>query len=419
MEPEFRMKNRKQSVTPESAPAAAPRARARSFFASHYKKVIVVVGMVILGGSALWLFTAGHSNADLEPRPAASATSTPVQTTVDTVAYDKKMLELANNPQVTISASSSASSTATTTVQWVTVKGKDGKKHRVKKVVPVKPAPAPKPSPWPVKGLPYPNVGALLPFNRIVAFYGNFYSKNMGILGEYPADDVVKKLKAVTADWESADLSTPVIPAIHYIATTAQKYPGADKKHILRMPTSQLDKALAIAAQAKAITFFDIQPGKSTVQDEVPLLKDYLKRPDVHLGIDPEFAMKSGKTPGTVVGTLDATDINWVITYLAGIVKENKLPPKILVIHRFTQDAVTHYEQIKPVPEVQVVMDMDGWGSPDHKLTTYRNIIYPEPVQFTGFKVFYKNDLRKPSKRLMTPSEILKLRPIPSYIQYQ
>ena len=376
----------------------------------------LVVIMVLL---SLIFFRRDSAEAETLSSPAsissvqAATTTAQAPVSIDTVAYDQKMLELANIPVFKPATS------ATSTTILVKITGKDGKKHLVKKTVPVKPAPTPKPSPWPVKGLPYPEAGALLPFNRIVAYYGNFYSKNMGILGEYPPDEVLKKLADDVASWKTADPSTPVIPAIHYIATTAQKYPGADKKHILRMPSSQLDKAVALAAQAHAITFFDIQPGKSTVQTEVPLLKEYLKRPDVHLGIDPEFAMKSGKTPGTVVGSLDASDINWVIEYLATIVKENKLPPKILVIHRFTQDSVTHYREIKPLPEVQVVMDMDGWGSPDHKLTTYRNIIYPEPVQFTGFKVFYKNDLRKPSKRLMTPDEILKLHPIPSYIQYQ
>ncbi|MCH5596853.1 hypothetical protein [Niabella ginsengisoli] len=38
---------------------------------------------------------------------------------------------------------------------------------------------------WPVKA-PYPVEGALLPFKRIVAYYGNLYSKGMGILGELP-----------------------------------------------------------------------------------------------------------------------------------------------------------------------------------------------------------------------------------------
>lgn len=35
---------------------------------------------------------------------------------------------------------------------------------------------------WPVKNIPYPLVGAILPYNRIIAFYGNLYSKRMGIL---------------------------------------------------------------------------------------------------------------------------------------------------------------------------------------------------------------------------------------------
>src|SRR4051812_45325851 len=40
-------------------------------------------------------------------------------------------------------------------------------------------------SKWPVKA-PYPLPDAVLPFHRIVAFYGNLYSKRMGILGELP-----------------------------------------------------------------------------------------------------------------------------------------------------------------------------------------------------------------------------------------
>src|SRR6185295_195909 len=36
---------------------------------------------------------------------------------------------------------------------------------------------------WPVKS-EYPLTGAVLPFKRIVSFYGNLYSKQMGILGE-------------------------------------------------------------------------------------------------------------------------------------------------------------------------------------------------------------------------------------------
>jgi hypothetical protein len=139
--------------------------------------------------------------------------------------------------------------------------------------------------------------------------------------------------------------------------------------------------------------------------------------PQVHLALDPEFAMHNGQKPGTVVGTLDASDINYAANYLANIVRENNLPPKILVVHRFTQAMVTNAQNITPLPEVQIVMDMDGFGTPAEKLSTYKNFIQSQPVQFTGFKLFYVNDVA--AGHLMTPDEVLKISPEPSYIQYQ
>lgn len=163
----------------------------------------------------------------------------------------------------------------------------------------------------------------------------------------------------------------------------------------------------------------DIQLGFSKTEIEVPLLEKYLKLPNVHLGIDPEFSMKGDIRPGKVVGTLDAADINFASNYLANIVKENKLTPKILIIHRYTQKMVTNYQLIKTPPEVQFIMHMDGWGGQAKKINTYQQFVYKEPVQFTGFKLFYKNDIFDPGTTLMTPESLLKLSPQPVYIQYQ
>jgi hypothetical protein len=271
---------------------------------------------------------------------------------------------------------------------------------------------------WPVKGV-YPKAGAILPFKRIVAYYGNFYSKNMGVLGQYPEAQVIEKLKAECKKWHAADTSLEVIPAIHYIAVTAQGSPGAAGKYRLRMPFTQIDKAVAMAQKINGLLFLDIQVALSNLQSEIPELEKYLKMPNVHLGIDPEFSMKTGKKPGTVIGTMDAADINYAADYLAKLVKTYNLPPKILVVHRFTRPMVTNYKKIKLQPEVQIVMDMDGWGHQAKKYTTYREFIAKEPVQFTGFKLFYKNDLREPKSRLLTPQEVLRLKPQPIYIQYQ
>ncbi len=324
---------------------------------------------------------------------------------LDTVAYDKKIEELANNP-------------IPPPPKPIIKKVKDPKTGEITTVSTLPSVVTPKPNLWPVKTV-YPNAGAILPFKRIVAYYGNLYSKKMGALGQYPEDEMLARLDVEVKKWETADPTTPVIPALHYVAVTAQGTPSDGGKYISHMPFKEIDKILKMAEKNNAIVFLDVQVGFSDLQTELPLLLKYLKMPQVHLGIDPEFSMKGDKKPGKVVGTFYASDINFAVEYLAKIVKENNLTPKILVVHRYIQKMVTDYETIKPLPEVQIVMDMDGWGDRDKKLTTYRQFIYKEPVQFTGFKIFYNNDTLEKGTVVFTPEELLKLNPRPIYIQYQ
>jgi len=260
---------------------------------------------------------------------------------------------------------------------------------------------------------------ALLPQNRIIGYYGNFHSARMGVLGEYPPDQMLRMLKDEMRKWSLADPDTPTIPAIEYIAVVAQKDPGKDGRYRARMSDSEIQKAIALAEQVNGLVILDVQVGLSDLESELPQLKRYLKMPNVMLAIDPEFSMPAGKKPGKVIGTVDATDVNFAIRYLAQIVRENNLPPKILVVHRFTQRMVTNHDEIHLVPEVQVVMDMDGWGPQTLKKDSYRAYIAAEPVQYTGIKLFYKNDLKNNSAGLLTPEQIMKLDPVPMFILFQ
>lgn len=272
---------------------------------------------------------------------------------------------------------------------------------------------------WPVKA-DYPLAGALLPFHRVVAFYGNLYSKGMGILGALPEQEMLDSLSGEVRRWEKADSLMDVIPALHYIAVTAQPLPGKDNKYRLRMPSQQIDKVLELAKKIDAIVFLDIQLGHSTLQDEIPLLRKYLLLPQVHLGIDPEYAMQGDDVPCERIGTMDGAAINYASGYLAQLVKENNLPPKILVVHRFTKGMVTGSKEVTTCPEVQIVMHMDGFGGKEKKLSSYQLAVVSEPVQFAGFKLFYKNDrIEKKRPYIMRREEILALNPVPVYIQYQ
>jgi len=266
---------------------------------------------------------------------------------------------------------------------------------------------------WPVKG-PAPLPGSLLPEHRIVAFYGNPKSSRMGILGQLPPEEMLPKLEQTATEWAKADPGRPVMPALHLIATVAQGKPGSGAKYRLRHSDQTIEQVLGWAEERGWLVFLDVQIGHSTVPAELPHLVKYLERPYVHLALDPEFAMKLGGIPGRRIGTLDATDVNYAVRLLADIVDRKKVPPKVLVVHRFTQRMLTNHDKIALDPRVQVVVDMDGFGAPYLKEDAYKFFIVPEPVQFTGFKLFYKND-----KPMMSPERVLELWPSPVYIQYQ
>src|SRR6266478_3192802 len=282
---------------------------------------------------------------------------------------------------------------------------------------------------WPVK-TPPPLPGSILPARRIVAFYGNPLSKKMGILGELPPDKMLARFDKAIAEWQKADPSTPVQPALHLIAVVAQGSPGRDGKYRLRMADTLVEKVASWAATRNALVFLDVQVGQSTVQEELPRLIPFLKRPNVMLGLDPEFSMKlmnvvreEGRTrerskPGERIGTMDASDVNYAIGLLSDLVKQNNLPPKVLVVHRFTHNMLTNAKRIKLDPRVQVVINMDGWGQPWLKYDSYRAYVESQPVQLTGFKLFFHNDT-KLADPILTPAEVLLLNPKPHYIQYQ
>jgi hypothetical protein len=293
---------------------------------------------------------------------------------------------------------------------------------------------------WPVAG-PERLAGALLPEHRIVAYYGNPRSTRMGIMGQIPPDSMLPRLEQVAWRWAQADPGRKVMPALHLIAVVAQGSPGAGKKYRLRMGDSLINTVASWAEERGWIVFLDVQTGQSTVEAELAALLPFLQRPYVHLGLDPEFAMKGGGIPGKRIGTMDAREVNHAIEVLADLVTEHKLPPKVLIVHRFTRKMLTNTDSIRLDPRVQVVIQMDGYGSPYLKQDAYRFWISPYPVEYAGFKLFYKNDREKKARLpeyepscdrvtfelvgcgddgLMTPGQVItSLYPVPVYVQYQ
>lgn len=156
------------------------------------------------------------------------------------------------------------------------------------------PAPAPTYGTRPVTVLP----GAIFPANRLVAYYGNPMSTRMGILGELPPEQMLDRLAATARQWERADTLHPVKPALQLIVTVAQGHPGSDAKFRLRHSDSLIARVAGWAERRGWLLILDVQVGRSTVEAELPRLLPWLRKPWVHLALDPEFAMPEGRVPG-------------------------------------------------------------------------------------------------------------------------
>ena len=260
--------------------------------------------------------------------------------------------------------------------------------------------------------------GSILPCNRVIVYYGNPASKRMGALGEFPREEMLARLQRQANAWKEADPSTPVIPGLHLIAVVAQGDPGPSGKYRTQIRDAVVDSIHKMAQSINGILFVDVQVGTDDIRSIMPRFDSILAKPDVHFAVDPEFYMRGGVVPGRKIGTMYAADINWVMDRLTKIVQDNNLPPKLLIIHRFTRGMVPDVQNVRLRPEVQLVMHMDGWGAPWLKYDSYRDYIVRHPAQYTGWKNFYHNDTKK-GDPLTTPRDLLQLWPEPLYIQYQ
>ena len=259
-----------------------------------------------------------------------------------------------------------------------------------------------------------PTQGPILPEYRVVAYYGHPHDPAMGIVGEHDIDELAALLREEAANYAAADPSRPVIPALEIIATVAQPVPGADGTYILDTSRETLDAYIDYAGANGMLVILDLQIGRGTVAAEIEKVRDLLALPNVHLAIDPEFAVAEGETPGQYIGSVTAGDIAYAQQVLAEISATNGIPPKILIVHQFREDMVENREQLTSQPGVQLVIDADGYGSPELKQAMYDAIMPDEPIEFSGVKLFYRQDTP-----LMTPQEILALTPTPDVIIYQ
>jgi hypothetical protein len=256
--------------------------------------------------------------------------------------------------------------------------------------------------------------GGWKPGTLYVALYGHPGSSTLGVLGEQPVDQAVARAKLVAAPY--TQFGRPVVPTFEIITTVASSEAGADGDYSNEFPDSKFQPWIDAALANDMHVILDLQPGRSTFPSQAREIEALLAQRNVSLALDPEWRVGPTQRPGGGrIGTVDGTEVNETIDYLDGVIRRFSLPPKMLVVHQFTESMVTSKSIIRGTANVQVVFQMDGFGTLPLKIGSWDRMVADLPAgALTGWKNFYDEDRPTP-----TPAQSLAVRPTPIYISYQ
>ena len=261
----------------------------------------------------------------------------------------------------------------------------------------------------------------------IVGYYGRPDAKSLGVLGQYSIEDLTPLIQAKADEYDKINGDQSVIPAYHLIYGLATGDPGRKKDYLLPLSETKLMKYINAAQENGFLVIIDTQLGAETPLEAITPVLKYLKYDSVHLAVDPEFEVNGlDIRPGKVIGHITGEQVNQVQAAMLDYMSENNISgKKILMVHSFTQGMVTDKDKIELNDKIDLIMNLDGHGSPALKIKVYNSLYTARSASRVsgGFKLFFQED--KPA--MMTPSQALGLESVggkklaekPTYINYQ
>ncbi|MCX7024204.1 MAG: hypothetical protein NT080_06230 [Spirochaetes bacterium] len=255
----------------------------------------------------------------------------------------------------------------------------------------------------------------ILAGSHIVAFYGKPGSRSMGILGEYPKEKLATLLQGYAKLYDDANGDSGIVPAFYLIYGTC--WPGGE---IGTLKDEVVLDYIEYAASMGWLVFLDHQIGKYTVEESMAKLLPWLKYPNVHLALDPEWHTPE---PMEAIGSVEADELNRAQEQMQAYMIGNGIRGvRMLVVHQFTEHMIGDRPRLRAdFDRVLLVHTADGFGPPALKRYTYANNARAGNLPVKGFKLFFR--ARTPhagwDDPLLTPPEVLALEPEPLLIMYQ
>jgi hypothetical protein len=251
--------------------------------------------------------------------------------------------------------------------------------------------------------------------NDILAFYGHPLSKNMGILGRYSIEELDAKLSALAESYTAENGGRGIRKAFYIIYGTVwpQGEIGILKEEVLI-------RYIEYALEHDILVFIDHQIGRYDPISALKLMLPYLRYPNVHLALDPEWRTTK---PMEEIGAVSAEELNLAQQVMEDYIVEHHLPgERLLVIHQFNWRMIKGRERVNSTfGRVRLVHCADGFGAPNLKRSSYAYNAEASNMPVKGFKLFYNFNIPGAGydSPLLSPKEVYELNPRPYIIMYQ
>lgn len=251
--------------------------------------------------------------------------------------------------------------------------------------------------------------------NDIFALYGKPDAYTMGILGRYSPEEIEPIMNKFAATYDEVNKERGIIPAFYLIYGTC--WPEGE---IGLLRSSTVKKYIEFAAERGWYVFIDHQIGKYTVEQAMNAILPFLKYPNVHLALDPEWHTTE---PMKVIGSVTGDEINKAQAMMDKYIKENNITGRrMLVIHQFNAIMIKKRANVRSDYErVQLIHCADGFGSPQLKKDSYAYNALAQNIPLKSFKLFSKPTVAGAGydQPMMSPDEVFNLNPRPYLIMYQ
>jgi hypothetical protein len=256
---------------------------------------------------------------------------------------------------------------------------------------------------------------SLLLNNDILAFYGHPRSTQMGILGRYSIEELDQRLTRLAGEYEAVSGGRNIIKAFYIIYGTV--WPEGE---IGILGEETLKRYIEYGLQNDILVFLDHQIGRYDPIDSLKRMLPWLKYPNVHLALDPEWRTRR---PMKEIGTVSADEVNRAQQVMEDYIIEQDIPgERLLVIHQFNWRMISSRDKVdSSFRRVRLVHCADGFGSPHLKRLSYAYNAEASNIPIKGFKLFYNFNIPGAGydHPLLTPREVYGLSPRPYIIMYQ